>query len=132
MLKIITLLSLITTSIISFAHDGEEHVIPGNVQVKNLGAQIKGNEDYLLELVYSDKNIKIYPFTIEQKAIAPSAIKLSAKIELPRKKIVPIELKASGDHYSASFDPGTAHRFTVLVQLPGEHKDILKYTIEKK
>src|SRR5690606_4151623 len=110
----------------------EEHVIPGNVQAKNAGAQIKGNEDYLVEVVYKDKTIKIYPFTIEQKHLSPEEVKLTAKIELPRKKMTKADFKISGDHYVASFDPGNTHRFTILVSLPGEHKDVLKYTIETK
>jgi hypothetical protein len=126
-------LPLIVMMFASFAvaHEDHDHG-PVSVKPKIPGAQIKGNEDALLEVTYSGKQIRIYPFTREQKPIEPSQMKLSATIELPRKKAEPVALRPEKDCFVIDFDPKNAHRITLAINMGGAHGDILKYTIEPK
>ena len=126
-----SLLALICLPLSLFAHEGE-HPAPGSMTAKIAGAQIQANENTALEVVYAAKTIKVYPFTREQTPQDPKNVKISATIELPRKKAEPATLVTQGEHWVINFDPKSAHRFTLILKMEDGSGDTFKYTIEPK
>ncbi len=130
---ILMLSALIGLTSNTFAHDGHDHNAPAKAKAHNKGL-IKGNEKYFFEVVVKGNDIKIFTYANPQAVIKAADVKLSAKVELPRKKTEALSLSVapSGDHYAASFDAKGAHRYTLLLSIDDGHGDVLKYTIEPK
>lgn len=123
-------------SVTAFAHEGHDHSGPATLKPQFNGI-VKGNEKYFIEVTQSPQIIDIYIFpsdtdTKAPKTLDPTSVKLSASVELPRQKAVPIKLTPSGSHLTANFDSKNSHRVTVLVKIEEAHGDTLKYTFEKR
>ncbi len=130
MLKVMSLVFGIMLSSMVLAHDGDH--APPTVKPIILGARVLGNETMLVEFIYDEKVIKLYPFDLKQKALDLAKTKLKVKVQLPQNKVVDLAMTAHGDHFMANFERGNAHRITVLVSLPDDYVDTLKFTSEKK
>ena len=121
------------------AHEDHAHG-PANVPLQK-GGILRSLETVHLELVYKNKMVKIYPFNVQVDPKMPGHLSsmrtnqfpVSATVELPKRKAIPLSLKDEGDHWTAQFDPQNAHRFTVFLFIKqGGHDDKVKWTIEPK
>ena len=129
--KAIILFVMTLFTVNSQGHGGD-HGAP-EVKPKIAGAQIRKNEVMFLEVVYQDKNIKIYPFALDQTPLSLEKVKISASLELPKKKdLLPLTLDKQSDHFVANFDPKGIHRLTVIIKTEDAQRDTFKYTFEPK
>ncbi len=121
------------------AHEGHDHG-PSKVPLQK-GGVMRSLETVHLELVYKDKSVEIYPFETKLDPKTPGKLKpadvgrfpVSATVELPKTKTQNVELKPTGDHWTAALDPKGAHRFTLTLAIKqGGHSDQVKWTIEPK
>ena len=96
------------------------------------GGVLKSTHSTHFELVKGENSVSIYAYSQDGKSIATSGLKLSADLELPRKKAAPLVLNDKSTHWEAAIDAQGAHRFTVKVTIDdGKEKDYVKFTIEK-
>ncbi len=126
------ILSAITLFTISSEGHGGDHGAP-DMKPKISGAQIRKNEVMFLEVTYQDKNIKIYPFNLDQTPLNLDKVKINASVQLPKKKdLLPLTLTKQNDHFMTTFDLKGAHRMTVVIKTEDEQRDTFKYTFEAK
>jgi len=139
MFKVIIGFILFSLTLTASAHEGHDHG-PGNVPLQK-GGTMRSLETVHLELVYKDKSVEIYPFETQVDHKTPAKLKpadlsrfpVSATVELPKAKAQNVELKPTGDHWSANLDPQGAHRFTFILAIKqGGHDDKVKWTVEPK
>lgn|GEM_PF-1364915 len=118
------------------AHSGHDHGTSKGVQAQK-GGVIKSLEHTHVELVAKGKDLKVYLFNKDDKAldaldVAPFTV--TAKAELPRtKKSENVELKAMGKHLEGTFDAKGSHRYTLHLTVKdpkADHEDTLKFTVE--
>lgn len=113
-----------------FAHGDHDHG-PTSKTSPNGGRMIE-TETLHVEVVAKDKEIKIYVYDVDLKPLENLKV-LDAKFatKLPRKDKVTLDAKINKDHFLATFDKGSVHRYDLEVTLThGGHTDTLKWTIE--
>lgn len=133
--KIILAFSLLFTGLQLWAHDGHDHDAPVSVQAPK-GGIIRKLENHFLEVVAKNKDITIYLYSQDLKAVEPKGFKVFAKAQLPRKKAQEsLSLKTENGVMSTTFDAKGAHRYTLLLTVtePNDtHQNTIKFNIEPK
>lgn len=133
-MKKILLILITITSLSAFSHEGHDHG-PGQVQPVKGGVIMK-NDDFYLELVGNQSEIKFYPLGQKTEGSLLSAIplkdfKLKATYKLPRtSEVKTISLKENGDHFLGKIEART-HRYQVdtFIEYKGK-KEQITYQIE--
>lgn len=96
------------------------------------GGVLKSTHHNHFELVKNQSSVSVYAYDQEGKAVSTKGFKMSAELEIPRKKSSPLKLTDQGTHWEASVDSQGAHRFTVKILIDdGKEKDYVKFTVEK-
>ena len=133
--NIILAIGIALTGLNTMAHEGHDHDAPVSVQAPK-GGIIRKLETHFVEVVAKDKDIKIYLYTQDLKAVEPKGFKVFIKAQLPRKKTQEsLTLKTENGIMSTTFDAKGAHRYTLLVSVtePNDpHQNTLKFNIEPK
>lgn len=128
-------LSALTFSAVSFAHEDHDHDGPAAVQAPK-GGVIKSLEDVHVEVIVKGKDVKIYLYDEALKSVDVANYKVTAMAELPRsKKAEPVTLKAQGKYFEATYDAKGSHRYTLVLTVADpkhKHDDKLNFTIEPK
>lgn len=134
-LNIILTIGIALISLNTMAHGGHDHDAPVSVQAPK-GGIIRKLESHFLEVVAKDKDIKIYLYTQDLKAVEPKGFKVFVKAQLPKKKAQEsLSLKTENGVMSTSFDAKGSHRYTLLLSVtePNDtHQNTLKFNIEPK
>lgn len=118
-------------SVIAFAGAEHDHGAPTFQAPK--GGILKSTHGAHFELVKNANTVNIYAYNQEGKSIQTSTLKLTAQLELPRKKATPLTLNDKGTHWEATVDAQGAHRFSLKVNIDdGKEKDDVTFTVESK
>jgi hypothetical protein len=97
------------------------------------GGILKSTAHLHYELVENQGIASLYVYNQEGKAQPTKGIKITAELELPRKKSSPISFEDKSTHWETKVNSQGAHRYTLKVHIDdGKDKDYVKFTIEKK
>lgn len=122
---------LALTSVSAFAGTDHDHGVPTFQAPK--GGVLKSTNNAHFELIKNQNIVKIYAYNQEGNSLPTKGFKLTANLELPRKKATPISLTDKTTHWETTVDPQGAHRFTLNVNIEdGKEKDDVKFTVESK
>ncbi len=127
------LVVIVSTIVVAFASPDHDHGAPTFQPPK--GGVLQSTHHNHFELVKKAKTIFIYAYTEAGKPVETKNIKLSAEMEIPRTKAVPINLTDKKTHWETELDSKAlaSHRFSLKVQVgDGKEKDYVKFTVENK
>lgn len=128
--KLIAIL-VTTISMVSWAGPEHDHGAPTFQPPK--GGILQSTHGAHFELVKTGNKVNIYAYNQEGKSVPTKDLKVSAELELPRKKGGPITLSDKSTHWEATVDSQGAHRYTInLIIDDGKEKDNVKFTVENK
>lgn len=129
-----TILIVLFTCSLAFAHEGDDHDMPATVKAPK-GGIIKTLEETHVEVLNRDKKLYIYIYDLKLIPKSTKGFKLNAQAKLPRKsKLQDIKLSVREKMYEADFNP-SVHRYTLVLKITDPatgHNDVLNYIIEPK
>ena len=118
-------------SIMAFASPDHDHSAPTFQPPK--GGVLKSTHNVHFELVKNPKGVTVYAYDKDGKVLATKGFVLTAELELPRKKAMPIILETKTTNWEAVIDAQGAHRYTLKLNInDGKEKDHVKFTVENK
>lgn len=119
----------IAFSALTFAHEGHDHGASTFQAPK--GGILKTTFNAHFELVKLQNVINLYVYDKDGKNLPTKDYRLTAELELPRKKSTPIALNDKSTHWETTVDAKGAHRFTLKINIDnGKEKDHVKFTVE--
>lgn len=128
-----TLIMTLITAVSLSAFAGAEHDHGAPTFQPPKGGILKSTHETHFELVKKDKSVTIYAYDKDGKALPTKGFKLTAELEIPRKKSAPLALTNKDTHWEASVDAASAHRYSIKVNIDdGKEKDHVKFTVENK
>ncbi len=128
---ILTLATLLALPFAAIAHEGHDHAqAKGDVVAPN-GGLIQPADEHYLEVLTEGKTVSIYAYDIDLNTLPKGKVDLTAQTQLPGQALQPVKLTYAGDHWQATFDAGSAHRYTLkLTKSHDNHSDTATFTIE--
>ena len=113
------------------AHEGHDHGAASFQPPK--GGVLQTSFENHFELVKKGQVLFIYVYDQKGKTVETKGFKVSAELELPRKKKMPATLNDLGTHWESKIDMQGAHRMTFKLNVDnGKEKDYVQFTIENK
>lgn len=110
---------------------GHDHGAPTFQPPK--GGVLKSTHMGHFELVKNQNTVNLYVYNEDGKSLPTKDFKLTANLELPRKKASSIILNDKTTHWETIIDAKGAHRFTLKLLIDdGKEKDNVQFTIENK
>lgn len=133
-MKKLVAIFILTLGINVYAHEGHEHEVKGVTAPK--GGFIKAVHENFAEVVVKGKELKIYIYDKDLKALDLQNIKVTAEAAIPRSnKKENLTLKITGNLIESTFDAKNSHRYvlTINLKMPDEKEaDQVKFNIEPK
>ena len=130
-LKFLSIALITFLSLAVWAGADHDHGAPSFQAPK--GGVLKSTHSTHFELVKTDNLVSLYAYNQEGKSLKTKDYKLSAELELPRKKASAILFTDKLTHWETKVDSQGAHRFTLKILIDdGKDKDYVKFTIENK
>lgn len=126
---ILTLIALLALPLVALAHEGHPEA-KGDVAAPN-GGLIQPADEHYLEVLTEGAKLSIYAYDIDLKTLPKGKVELTAQTQLPGQAAKALPLTYAGDHWQATFDAGSAHRYSLkLIKTHDGHSDTATFTIE--
>ncbi len=131
MKKLLTITTLLA-SLLVYASPDHDHGAP-TFQPKKKNGILKSAHKNHFELAREGNKISLYVYDEKGNDVPTTDFKLDTKVELPKKKTVPLTFKDMKTHWGVDLDWQGAHRVTLKIGIDdGKDKDSVKFTIENK
>ncbi len=131
MKKLLTIATLLA-SLVAFASPDHDHGAPA-FQPKKKNGMLKSAHKNHFELAREGNKLSLYVYDQKGTDVTTAGFKLDSKVELPKKKTLPITFKDMKTHWEADVNWQDAHRATLKVSIhDGKDKDSVKFTLENK
>lgn len=131
MKKLLMTLAL-CASLVAAASPDHDHGAP-TFQPKKKNGMLQSAHSNHFELAREGNKLSLYVYDEKGNDVTTKGFKLDSKVELPKKKILPLSFKDMKTHWEADLDWQGAHRATLKISIDdGKDKDSVKFTLENK
>lgn len=119
-LLILGLVSLVSLSFNSFAHEGHDQA-PGTIKSLH-GGIVKSGKEVNLEVIMSGTEVTLYPISHAGKDLAASSLKIEATAKPKKGKAYPVVFAAEKIGFKATVDLMGANRLPIDVSITSNGK----------
>jgi hypothetical protein len=130
-MRLLTVIMVFLLSICNgLAHEGHDHR-PGHKDAPH-GGIIKESKSFHYELVTRGQEVLIYIYDVDMKPLENLAsLNYKTFAQIPRRDKEELAMKVMGHHLHGKFDKGSAHRYTLILNVEDSGKAVdIKWVID--